>query len=84
MVSEAEAMAGERIAGVEWGQEAEGWGSIEGFDGGRRCCEGWKAWKGCSGGGGGGCEFLSNATESPQALESPQLLFWFTFFPKVP
>ena len=62
MVSEAEAMADARIAGVEWGQQAEGWGSIEGFAGGWRCCEGWK---GCSGGGGGGgggggarCNFL--------------------------
>jgi hypothetical protein len=47
------------------------------------------------GGGGGGVQqapavssnvfvSLSNAIESPQALESPQLLFWFTFFPKVP
>ena len=36
MASEAGARADARIAGVEWGQEAEGWGSIEGFDGGRR------------------------------------------------
>ena len=31
MGSEAEARADARIAGVEWGQEAEGWGSVEGF-----------------------------------------------------
>jgi len=35
MGSEAEARADARIAGVEWGQEAEVLGSIEGFDGGR-------------------------------------------------
>ena len=42
MASEAQARADARIAGVEWGQQAEGWGSIEGFAGGtlRHCCDG--------------------------------------------
>ncbi len=40
MASEARADA--RIAGAEWGQQAEGRGSIEGFAGGtlRHCCDG--------------------------------------------
>ena len=51
MASEAGARADARIAGVESGQEAEGWGSIERFAGGRHCCQGWKAPKGGGGGG---------------------------------
>ena len=31
-----------------------------------------------------GLSRLSNATEPPQTSESPQVLFWFTFFDEVP
>ena len=60
MASEAQARADARIAGVEWGQQAEGWGRIEGFGGGRRCCEGRKGWCGGGIGGGARCKFLQN------------------------
>ena len=60
MGSEAEARADARIAGVEWGQEAEGWGSVEGFAGGRRW-GGKDAAAHCSGGGGGGSSSSSSS-----------------------
>jgi hypothetical protein len=77
MGSEAEARADARIAGVEWGQEAEGWGSVEGFAGGRRWggkgaathCSGGGGSSSSSGGGGGArCEFLIRAPSKPNLL----------------
>ena len=60
MASEAGARADARIAGV---QEAEGWGSIEGFAVG---CQGWKARKGGGGCGGGGGHDREHTHTTPQ------------------